>query len=62
MTLEPVAGTKLGPVNLLATGDLLSSALQALWQTPPAAGDPPHAVRPLAVACVLLDYLQVGTR
>ncbi|XP_028159271.1 CD109 antigen-like [Ostrinia furnacalis] len=58
MTLEPIAGTRLGPARLMATGDLLSSALQALWQSPPAAGDPPHAVRPLAVACVLLDYLQ----
>ncbi|KAL0849223.1 hypothetical protein ABMA28_013556 [Loxostege sticticalis] len=58
MTLEPVAGTRLGPARLLATGDLLSPALQALSQSPPAAGDPPHAVRPLAVACVLMDYLQ----
>jgi hypothetical protein len=59
MTLEPIAGTRLGPVYLQETGELLASALQAIKNPPDAAGDPPHAVRPLAVACVLLEYLQV---
>lgn len=59
VTLTPPAGIKPGPISLLATGDLLSSAMYAARLPPAAAGDPPHAVRPLAAGCVLLDYLQV---
>ncbi|KAL4708067.1 hypothetical protein ACJJTC_009846 [Scirpophaga incertulas] len=58
MTLEPLAGTRLGSVYLQGTGELLASALQAIKNPPAPSGDPPHAVRPLAVACVLLEYLQ----
>lgn len=59
VTLNPPAGIKPGPISLVATGDLVASALQAARLPPTAAGDPTHAVRPLALACVLLDYLQV---
>lgn len=38
----------------------MASALHAARLPPAAAGDPTHAVRPLAAACVLLDYLQVS--
>ncbi|CAH0404826.1 unnamed protein product [Chilo suppressalis] len=58
MTLDPVAGTRLGPVYLQGTEDLLASALHALKTPPAPSADPVHAVRPLAVACVLLEYLQ----
>lgn len=60
VTLSPPAGIKPGPISLLVTGDLVASALQSTRLPPTAAGDPTHAVRPLAQACVLLDYLQVG--
>lgn len=59
VTLSPPAGIKPGPISLVATGDLVAIALQAARLPPAAAGDPTHAARPLAAACVLLDYLQV---
>ncbi|CAH0748966.1 unnamed protein product [Diatraea saccharalis] len=58
MTLEGVAGTRLGNVYLQATGDLLANAIHAIHVPPAPAADPPHAVKPMAVACVLLQYLQ----
>lgn len=61
VTLEVPPGVKAGPTSLQATGDLLSGALQAVREPPAPAADPTHAVRPLALACVLLDYLQVCT-
>ncbi|CAG9566895.1 unnamed protein product [Danaus chrysippus] len=58
VTLEPAAGTKLGAVSLEATGDLLANAFRAIKSPPISAADPNYALRPLARACVLLDYLQ----
>lgn len=60
VTLEVPPGVKAGPTSLQATGDLLSGALQAVREPPAPAADPTHAVRPLALACVLLDYLQAS--
>lgn len=60
ITLEPTAGTRVGPVSLLGAGTLLAGALHT--RNPGGvAADPPHALRPLALATVLLDYLQVFT-
>ncbi|XP_049864919.1 CD109 antigen-like isoform X2 [Pectinophora gossypiella] len=58
ITLEPTAGTRLGTVSLVAAGSLLAGALQAVRNPPAAAADPIHALRPLAVSTVLLDYLE----
>ncbi|KPJ15105.1 CD109 antigen [Papilio machaon] len=52
------AGTRLSGSALLAAGDMLAPALRELRAVPPAAADPAHALRPLATACILLDYLQ----
>ncbi|XP_013181291.1 PREDICTED: C3 and PZP-like alpha-2-macroglobulin domain-containing protein 8 [Papilio xuthus] len=52
------AGTRLSGSALLAAGDLLAPALRGLRDPPPAAADPAYALRPLATACILLDYLQ----
>ncbi|XP_049691725.2 thioester-containing protein 1 allele R1 [Helicoverpa armigera] len=60
VTLDVPAGIKAGATSLQATGDLLSGALQAVREPPGPAADPVHAVRPLALACVLLDYLQAS--
>ncbi|XP_022820433.1 CD109 antigen-like [Spodoptera litura] len=60
VTLEVPPGIKAGPTSLLVTGDLLSGALQAVREPPAPAADPTYAVRPLALACVLLDYLQAS--
>ncbi|KAJ8726365.1 hypothetical protein PYW07_001063 [Mythimna separata] len=60
VTLDVPAGIKAGPTSLQATGDLLAGALQAAREPPAPAADPVHAVRPLALACVLLDYLQAS--
>ncbi|KAH9632718.1 hypothetical protein HF086_013090 [Spodoptera exigua] len=60
VTLEVPPGIKAGPTSLQATGDLLSGALQAVREPPAPAADPTYAVRPLALACVLLDYLQAS--
>ncbi|XP_026329682.1 CD109 antigen-like isoform X2 [Hyposmocoma kahamanoa] len=58
ITLEPTAGTRVGPVSLLGAGTLLAGALHT--RNPGGvAADPPHALRPLALATVLLDYLQL---
>ncbi|XP_045774990.1 C3 and PZP-like alpha-2-macroglobulin domain-containing protein 8 [Maniola jurtina] len=58
VTLAPAAGTKLGSVSLEATGDLLANALRALKSPVTVAADATYALRPLARACILLDYLQ----
>lgn len=61
VTLEATAGTRVGPVSLLGAGTLLAGALHT--RNPGGvAADPPHALRPLALATVLLDYLQVGKK
>lgn len=58
VTLEPNAGTRVGTVSLLGAGTLLAGALYT--RNPGGiAADPPHALRPLALATILLDYLQV---
>ncbi|KAG7311408.1 hypothetical protein JYU34_002450 [Plutella xylostella] len=49
----------LGGASLKAAGDLLAPALHASRAAPPPAADPATAVAPLAIAAVLLDYLQV---
>lgn len=59
VTLTPAAGTKLGAVSLEATGDLLANALRAIKTPSTVAADALYALRPLARACILLDYLQV---
>ncbi|XP_063529848.1 thioester-containing protein 1 allele R1-like [Cydia strobilella] len=58
VTLEPPPGTRAGPVSLLAAGNLLAAALARARTAPAPAADPVYALRPMAVACVLLDYLQ----
>ncbi|XP_023935608.2 thioester-containing protein 1 allele S3 isoform X2 [Bicyclus anynana] len=58
VTLTPAAGTKLGAVSLEATGDLLANALRAMKSPSTVAADATYALRPLARACILLDYLQ----
>lgn len=58
VTLDVRPGVKAGSISLRATGDLLASALQATKAPPAPSADPTHALRPLALACVLLDYLQ----
>lgn len=60
VTLDIAPGIRAGPISLVAAGDLLAGALKATRAPPAPAGDPPHAIRPLALACVLLDYLQVS--
>lgn len=59
MTLNVRPGVKVGAISLRATGDLLAAAMQATKAPPAPSADPTHALRPLALACVLLDYLQV---
>ncbi|CAH0725826.1 unnamed protein product, partial [Brenthis ino] len=58
VTLAPAAGTRLGTVSLEATGDIMANALRALKAPPVVAADPTYAMRPMARACVVLDYLQ----
>ncbi|CAH2243434.1 jg9350 [Pararge aegeria aegeria] len=58
VTLTPAAGTKIGAVSLEATGDLLANALRAIKSPSTVAADAYYALRPLARACILLDYLQ----
>ncbi|CAH2104661.1 unnamed protein product [Euphydryas editha] len=58
VTLLPAAGTKLGTVSLEATGDLLANALRAMKSPSVVAADANYALRPMARACILLDYLQ----
>ncbi|XP_026487589.2 thioester-containing protein 1 allele S3-like [Vanessa tameamea] len=58
VSLSPAAGTKLGAVSLEATGDLLANALRAMKAPPGVAADANYALRPMARACILLDYLQ----
>ncbi|CAH0603133.1 unnamed protein product [Chrysodeixis includens] len=58
LTLEVPAGQRAGQTWLQAGGDLLAGALQAAKQPPAPATDAAQAARPLALACVLLDYLQ----
>ncbi|CAG9098707.1 unnamed protein product [Plutella xylostella] len=58
VTLDAQAGTRLGGASLKAAGDLLAPALHASRAAPPPAADPASAVAPLAIAAVLLDYLQ----
>ncbi|XP_041986950.1 CD109 antigen-like [Aricia agestis] len=58
VTLTPAPGTKLGAVSLEATGDLLAGSLRATREPLNLAVDPAYALRPMARACVLLDYLQ----
>lgn len=57
VSLQVAAGARVGPVSLVAAGDLLAGALKAARAPPAPAADPPHAARPLALACVLMDYL-----
>ncbi|CAG5022083.1 unnamed protein product [Parnassius apollo] len=52
------AGTRARGAVLLATGDALAPALQAARRLAAPAPDAAHALRPLAAACLLLDYLQ----
>ncbi|XP_013188878.2 C3 and PZP-like alpha-2-macroglobulin domain-containing protein 8 [Amyelois transitella] len=66
-TLQPKAGTKLGPALLQAGGDIVAAVLndpneRELGFDPMPAASPPHALRPLAKACILLDYLQATER
>lgn len=61
VTLVVPAGVRAGAGSLRAAGDLLAGALRAARDPPAPAADPAQAVRPLALACVLLDYLQVCT-
>ncbi|KAJ0181857.1 hypothetical protein K1T71_002579 [Dendrolimus kikuchii] len=58
VTLDVAPGIRVGAISLVAAGDLLAGALKASRAPPAPAADPPHAIRPLALACVLLDYLQ----
>ncbi|KAM3964840.1 thioester-containing protein 1 allele R1 [Aphomia sociella] len=58
VVLQPAPGTRARSALLLAAGELLAPALGAALTSPAAAADPPHALRPLALSCVLLDYLQ----
>ncbi|XP_052755570.1 thioester-containing protein 1 allele R1-like isoform X2 [Galleria mellonella] len=60
VTLQAPAGTRPGGALLSAAGELVAAALAAALSTtgPAPAADPPHAIRPLALACVLIDYLQ----
>lgn len=60
VSLGVAPGTRAGAAALLAAGALLAPALRAARAAPAAAADPVRALRPLAVACVLLDYLQVS--
>ncbi|KAG7311407.1 hypothetical protein JYU34_002449 [Plutella xylostella] len=60
VSLDAQAGTRLGGASLKAAGDLLAPALHASRAAPPPAADPATAVAPLAIAAVLLDYLQVN--
>lgn len=62
VTLMPAAGTRLGAVSLEATGDIMANALRALKAPPVVAADPTYAMRPMARACVILDYLQVFSK
>lgn len=59
VSLDVHPGTRLGSVALKAAGDIMAPALHASRAPPAAAADPAHALRPMAVATVLLDYLQV---
>lgn len=59
VSVAAAAGTRLAGSALLAAGDLLAPALPALRAAPLPAADPAHALRPLATACLILDYLQV---
>ncbi|CAB3250011.1 unnamed protein product [Arctia plantaginis] len=58
VTLNVRPGVKAGAISLRATGDLLASALQATKAPIAPSADAIHALRPLALACVLLDHLQ----
>ncbi|XP_004927018.1 C3 and PZP-like alpha-2-macroglobulin domain-containing protein 8 [Bombyx mori] len=58
ISLEAAAGVRVSSVSLQTAGDMLASALHAARTPPSPAADPPQAARPLALACVLLDYLQ----
>ncbi|XP_075992321.1 thioester-containing protein 1 allele R1-like [Anticarsia gemmatalis] len=58
VTLDVRPGVKTGAISLRATGDLLAAALQATKSPPAPSADPTYALRPLALSCVLLDYLQ----
>lgn len=62
VSLWPAAGTKVGTVSLRGAGDLMAPALYAAMKMDPPSGDPAHALRPLAVACVLLQYLEKTER
>lgn len=59
VSLDPTPGTRVGAASLRAAGDILAPALHAARAPPAPAADPAHALRPLAIATVLLDYLQV---
>lgn len=60
LSLEAAAGTRLDGALLLAAPDAAAGALlpRRGALVPPAAS-PPQALRPLALACIMLDYLQV---
>ncbi|CAH4004421.1 unnamed protein product [Pieris brassicae] len=58
-TLSPAPGTKVNGVSLEASGDLLANSFRALKAPATVAADATYALRPLARACILLDYLQV---
>ncbi|CAK1549918.1 unnamed protein product [Leptosia nina] len=59
VTLSPAPGTKVAAVSLEAAGDLLANSFRALKAPTTVAADATYALRPLARACILLDYLQV---
>ncbi|VVD02140.1 unnamed protein product [Leptidea sinapis] len=59
VTLSPAAGTRVAAVSLEAAGDLLANSFRAMKAPPTVAADASYALRPLARACILLDYLQV---
>ncbi|GBP44985.1 CD109 antigen [Eumeta japonica] len=59
VSLTPRAGTRVQAVSFHVAGDPLVPALQAARRAPAPSADPAHALRPLAVASVLLDYLDV---
>ncbi|XP_038206788.1 C3 and PZP-like alpha-2-macroglobulin domain-containing protein 8 isoform X2 [Zerene cesonia] len=59
VSLSPALGTRVAAVSLEAAGDLIANSFRALKSPAIVAADAAYALRPLARACILLDYLQV---
>ncbi|CAG4944809.1 unnamed protein product [Colias eurytheme] len=58
ISLSPALGTRVAAVSLEAAGDLMANSFRALKVPATVAADAAYALRPLARACILLDYLQ----